>query len=547
MLRIWDSTTLEPVSLHLKDARTSEQLIALSKASNFNVFADATRFSPTSSPLSMDADQSLLDWVLETSDEERLTWRRSRERTLLFWKEPDVVAKVKALLAETEKQKLTEAIEVTPEEDNNLPTLPIIYQSAPMDEAKLFLADYLQKQKGWDGQSPLQLEFKLSELPPEATAELLRLIRSTSSGFVQDRQRQWMEDAVWLSDQGWQNARLGYASSPIGGNTALLAVHVIDGNDQVFAPIEGLSVITPPATQAPINVEEVAGNGTAQATAENSPALPEANLSADTALARPISLEVNDATLSELLVEMQKQGGVSFESSPNLLSASRVTARAAALPLNEVMNALTELYGVGWAKAPDGAYRMQSKLSPARVGALQVGDSSWFSYWHSSSVKNGAPARLTLSQPIDWQSQLLNADVDVAELQTPEGVAVSSLPAELQSLIRQAVEQYWAVNLMRQYYDAFAAPDILPEARIGEVMVVVSPVQEQAPVPAPTRKSLRAPVNSAPVVKVALVDGDAVAYSYSIPGPAMRQIMADRMEKAREWQEKLKKHLQKQQ
>lgn len=542
MFPIWDSTTLEPVSLHLKDARTSEQLIALSKASNFNIFADATRFSPIAPPVSMEADQSLLDWVLETSDEEHLTWRRSKERTLLFWKEPDVVATVKALVTETEKQKPTEATEVIEEEGRKVPTTPIVYQSAPMDEAMLFFADYLQTQKGWDGQSPLQLEFKLSELPPQAIAELLRLIRSNSSGNVQDRQKKWMQDAVWLSEQGWQKARLSYASPPGGRNAALLAVHVIEGNAHVFAPIEALSVITPTVTQAPADAEEAVGTGTAPATAEFSASLSEANLSGDTALANPISLEVKAATLGELLGEMQQQSGVALEISPDLLAASRVTARAAAFPLSEVMNSLTELYGVGWAKVPNGAYRMQSELSPARAGALQVGDSSWFSYWHSSAVKNIAPARLTLNQPMDWRSQLLNANVNMAELQTPEGIAVSSLPVELRTLVRQSVEQYWAVDLMRQYYDAFAAPSVLPDERVGEVQVVVSPAQKQAP--DPTRKGPRVLVSNAPVLKVALVDGNTEVYSYSIPGPAMRQFVADRTGKARQWQEDLNNRLQ---
>ena len=536
MFPIWEPTTVEPVRLQLKEARTSDQLLALSKASNFNVFADATQFAPTSLPISMDADQSLLDWVLGTSDVERLTWRRSRERTLLFWKEPDVVATVKALAMEVEERKSAKITQVT-SEDEKVFANPFVDPIAPvpMDEAILFFADYLQQQKGWNGQSPLQMEFKLSELPPQAIAELLRLVRFTYGDYTQDKQKHWMQEALWLSDQRWQNARLSYVSPPMGNglDQALLAVHVVEGKSHIFSRIEGLSVITPPATPAPANAEELAG--TTPATADNAASLPEANLSGDAELARPISLEVKAATPSELLAAMQQQSGVKFETSPDLRSTFRVTARAAALPLREVMNALTELYGVGWAKAPEGAYRMQRKLSPARAGALQVGDSAWFSYWHSSAVENVVPARLTLSQPIDWQSELLRANVDTAALQAPDGIAVSSLPTELQTLVRQSVEQYHAVDLMRQYYDAFAAPDVLPDERVGEVRVVVNPAQKQAP--APNSKGSRDLVSNAPILEVALIDGDTKVYSYSIPGPVMRQVIAKRAGKARKWQE----------
>ena len=519
MLNIWEPSTLQPVDLRLEKAQTSDQLIALSKASQFNIFADATHFSPPSIPLSMAGEKSLMEWVLETASQERLTWRRSREGTLLFWKEPDVTSTVKSLISETAELPLDEGADPVSE-----PPGSSLFDRLPREKAEIFLADYLQGQHGWDGQSPLQLKFKLSELPTEAATELLRIARADLGRSEGEKMESWRSDALWLSDQSWQSARVSY-SQPPGRPDTLLTVNITKGNTQKFMPLEGLAAAPSPAEDDPADATPAINKPAAAPSLSFLSALAK-----DTALNSTISLEVKEMGLRELLSTIQQQSDVKIELSPEFSTEQRVTARASELPLYEVMSALSELYGVGWVKTTAGTYQMQARLSPVRAAALRVGDPSWFNYWHSQSVRNIAPERLILDQPIDWQSEFGKAGLNGEGIQTPEGVAFSSLPTELQSLIRRAVEHHYAVDLIRRYFEAFATADALPPESSNAVEVWVSPLPQEPP-RVPARKSLRPPVNTSPLLKVALVDNGGEAYSYSIYSLQMRQLAAKRVEK----------------
>ncbi len=533
MLDIGDITTLQMVRLDLNNARTSDQLLALSKAGDFNIFADATRFSSTSEPLSMNETQYFYHWVLETAEQEHLTWRRSRERTLLFWKQPDVLAAVKDLATEIEAQPPKQGAEATTTEvttgERALKAIlkTPLYKELPWQEAELYLADYLQEQKGWDGKSALELEFKLSEMPPQAAAELLRLAHTKTDDSTQKKQKFWSDETAWFSDQLWQNARLFYTVPPTRNKSGktFLTVSITSGDTQNFAPLEGRFLMFPLEQQKSERVE-VSMVTLPETVAKERDALPLLSaqaLSNDKALTSAISLQFKEASFSELLSEMQKQSGVGFELSPALGDTRRVTVRTAALPVRDVMDALSELYGVGWAKTPIGAYQMQSKLSPARVRALQIGNSAWFDYWHSYAVRKAAPARLKVHDPIDWPSVLRNAGIDESSLRAPNGVAVAELPTELQTLIRAAVEQGTAMDLMRQYYEAFPDSAVLTEASPNAITVSVSPMQQ--PKLPPVRRGSRPPVNNSPLLKVALLENGAEVYSYFIGGLQAREVL----------------------
>ena len=515
MLEMWDTSTIRPVSLRLENAQTSEQLIAFSKASGFNVFADATHFSPASSPVSLDAEKLIRDWILETASQEHLSWRRSRERTLLFWKEPDVVSVAKALVAETQNQRPKETEAATPQKTRDRPVNLMRDRIIAAKEIELLLANYLQEQQGWDGKSPVKLEFNLSELPPQTATKVRGFAVSSLKQSKQDQQKSWLQDAAWLSDQHWQTARLLYAKPP-GQPDPLLAVYITDGKAQLFMPLENLSVLPLPAAQKPEAAEAVA-------LAEKKPAL-EIDLSGEAVLSSPISLEVKEIGLSDLLSELQKQSGATFEISPDVNAARRLTARVSSVPIREIMEAISELYGIGWAKTEGGAYLMQSKLSPTLARALQVGDTSWYSYWRSPSREKSAPERLTLYYPLDWQGKLMEAGFNGTEMQGPEGMAFSDLPTELQTLARTAIEQHYAVDLMRQYYEAFDSSASIPESN-EEITLSVSPAP-QLPIVAGRKRPL---IDNSPLLKVALMNGTTEFFTYGISGPQMRQMLAESM------------------
>lgn len=536
---MWDSAILRQVRLRLENAKTSEQLITLAKASEFNIFADATLFPSTSQPVTIDTSNYLRSWILETASVEQLSWRRTGERTLLFWKEPDVIAVTKALIAETKAQTITQTTAQTDEKEARmLASMARASQNTESQETGLFLADYLQKQRGWDGKSPLRLEFKLSELPPQLATELLGTTRSSLNRSRQDNRRRWMEDAPWLSDESWRGARLLY-SQPPRQPRAILAVRSTKGNVQNLAALEGRTLLSPPMVEKQQNGE----TALIQPLTKDFPNLTGEELAKEEGLANPISLEVKEATLGDLLSEMQKQGGVTLKLSPVLDSRRRVTARATALPLYQVMNALNDLYGIGWAKAPDGSYLMQSELSPARAGALQIGDPDWFQYWRSQAVQKIAPARLTLDEPVDWQSELLKAGVDEAMLRAPDGVAVSALPPELQTLVRRAVESYFALKLMSEYDKAFVTPTALSKGREEDVTVRVAPPEHRRTV----RRGNGPPIDISPLLKVTLVEDGEAVYSFDVHGPQARQDIAEMVRRSHKSQEALQQMVERRQ
>ncbi len=536
---MWDETIRQQVKLRLDNAKTSDQLIALSRAADFNVFADATHFSASSQPVSLEMENELRDWIFETASQERLSWLRTEERTFLFWTEPDVVQTVKSLVAEIKSQRLAKATAQTDEKGTKeTPPLRLLgpsqgpFQITKTQEMGIFLADYLQKQRGWDGKSPnLQLEFKLSELPPEAAAELLSIARSTINRSNQSKRQSWMRDADWLSGEIWPGARLLYAS-PFAKMKPILAVKGTLSNMETFQGLENSKIFSRPAPARQAAAEIPDG----QPQAENFPLLRQEELQREVSLARPVTFEVKEATVSDLLAQMQDQGGVTLKISPHLLSRQRVTARVSTLPLYRAMNALSRLYGVGWAKAPDGSYSVQSDLSPVRAQALQIGAPEWFSYWRSRAIRQEfAPPRLILDERVDWEGEFLKAGVDEAALRAPNGVAVSVLPAELQSLIRRAVEETYALRLMRDFDDAFARPEALLEGHEEDVMVRVRPPET----PTAMQMGRGRMIATTPPLRVDLVDRGEAVYNFSVPGPQARQVVQETIRRRHEWEERI--------
>ena len=531
---MWRPPLTQQVNLRLENARASEQLLAIAQASELNIFADATHFSTTSPPVSLEAENSARDWILETASVERLSWRQTGERTFLFWKEPDVPSVAKSLVAELKTSQPELALLGTPE-DKKSESLRIInngWNRRIEQEAGLVLADHLQEQRGWDGQSPLQAEFKLSELPPETAAKLLGIAQSNLDRLTEGKQRRLIQDTDWFSDESWRSARVLY-SKPRFLPQPLLAVRIKDSKGLVFSRLEGRSINFPPSSQKPEKVSAAMQNAKETLAEVKADAL--AN---DASLASLVTLQVKAATLDELLSAMKEQSGIAFQISPNIDATQRVTAYASALPLHQVMDALSNLYGVSWTKTPDGSYLMQTALSPARIGVLQVGDTAWFQYWRSDGVRNAAPPRLTLDQPVDWQNELLKAGINEAALRTPDGVALSSLPKELQTLIRQAIEEAQAVEIIRQYNDGFA-----PSA-IGENQEAITVRVSPAPPQAPVRVGAATRTNNSLALQATLVKAGKEIYGFSVYGPKERLAIAESIAQTRERQANFQQRLE---
>ena len=509
MLEMWDKIALQPTKYRVENARTSEQLLALGDAGRINIFADATHFSANSQPVSMDADYILRNWVFEIAGQEHLSWRRSSEQTLLFWKEPDVVSIAKTLLAETARSQ-AEQMENPKGPEASISPRP---DSSYLDIA-LYLADYLEKEQGWDGKSPLTSQFKLFELPAQESTGIMSAINQQQKNANQGKQSFWTSNAAWLRDENWQNARLLY-SQPPAQPTPILAVKISQGNAQSFTSLQGRAIMFPNSVERP----QFNAGKAIPINNENSVMMSQQELSTDVALAVPVSLQIKEANVKEVLSEMQKQSGVTFEVSPTFDSRQRVTARTFSYPLQQTMKALSEVYGVGWTKTGAGTYRMQSALSPTHTAMLQVGDTLWYSYWRSPIVRDAVPADMILDEPIDWQREFVQAGFDASQLQAPEGVAIADLPLELQTIIRQSIEQSFATDLLKDYHDAF---DTFTPMRVDEITVSVSPTGTQ-----PRQRGINRLARKQPLLQAELIKNGESIGSFPIYDQQMRQVVGN--------------------
>lgn len=162
----------------------------------------------------------------------------------------------------------------------------------------------------------------------------------------------------------------------------------------------------------------------------------------EAALATHVSFEVKRLPLSELLSQLQKQSGVTLASDKGFMAEKvLVTARIREMPLWNVMNVLSRMYGVVWQKESENSYTLSAGSRPAaQLQLLQTGDME-----HALSVQE--------AQNQEQESAAL-ADEVVAYatpyvLRSAEGMPFASFPEELRNRIRQRLEKTAALQLIR--------------------------------------------------------------------------------------------------
>lgn len=144
-----------------------------------------------------------------------------------------------------------------------------------------------------------------------------------------------------------------------------------------------------------------------------------------------VSFEARRLSLSELLAILSKQSGVRLVAEPDVRADVRVSARVDNLPLSIVMASLSRLYGVEWTKQGDTYTMRRSTLGPLHEKLLTVGA--------TARTENQAE-----SKERDERLELLAAEVmdtvGLEALSKRGGVAVASLPADLQQRLRDWYE-----------------------------------------------------------------------------------------------------------
>lgn len=139
----------------------------------------------------------------------------------------------------------------------------------------------------------------------------------------------------------------------------------------------------------------------------------------DEALAVKVSFEVKRRAVRDLLADLSAQSGVAFTVNTDSATANKkVTARAKEMPLAQVMDALSGLYDVTWARVPGGYALRESEANPLERDLLRLGDLD------ALEARAVLQDRETRS---DWLEETLK-NMDEAALNAPDGVAVSTSP-----------------------------------------------------------------------------------------------------------------------
>ena len=189
------------------------------------------------------------------------------------------------------------------------------------------------------------------------------------------------------------------------------------------------------------------------------------DLKQQTALRVPVSFEARRRPLSEVLADLQRQGGVELSAGePAKIADFKVTAHVEALPLAEVLLSLARLYGFEWDKNGE-AYVI---ISPGAVGL----DHSLLQLGAPDSIEQQSHLQSWRErQGIDWLQQVTQFTTET-ELRAGQGVPLTAMAPELQTRLRHPIELPAAARLVGAY--AQAIPGVIEENRLRVTVLAAS-------------------------------------------------------------------------
>ena len=432
----------EPIAPTREELRVDEAIVALSKTSKFNLIADVTsigadthvapfpasplaraqKWTPTFGSVSGDLQEAAGLAALPFDDS-----------TFLLWKRPDVVETANALLV---AGKL------------NAPPLPDEFGIART------LGDFRKNSTGWTTDLPdfSDLTLRVGDVPSATRAPILSLLRYAML-------RPDLKRELLLSDSFWKTARVKVApnyDTTTGKNAPVVFVGGQDENGQatpflrVFGdsplePLDGdihgsLYPVVPVGVDAPLApIEEEA--------APVVPGLTATELEDQARLQTPISFEIKRRPLSSVLADVTKQSGIALSQTPNV-PAILVTARIEKMPLSGLMAALGRLCGASWHQSATGYELQEQPMEPWQKLLLQSGQGDFQS---KNTISQFDP---DFAQSLrDLEQAIVDESGD--EAGQPEGAPVSALSDDVQTQLKQRVQNTAASALVRAYTNAF--------------------------------------------------------------------------------------------
>jgi len=501
-----------------------DRILSVSHSAKANVIIDSTSLSVSGEDVSLQAEDDVRGKLLDIAYVDRLSLRQIDNRTFLLWSEPDTTALIKTLIADNGRVS-QHAVSAQPESD----IFGDLFPDVDNQRVGILIADYLQRKYTWDGQSAsINVEFKLSEMPTESATALLHVAHVKTDKANAQRQKSWLSDTAWLSDDLWRSARVGYFQTP--SKEMVLAVRGTDGQRDYFMSLERLTTLSKVEWHPTEDKAAPQDNDK-----EIDEKLTPTSLQNEKSLASSVSFEAVDVPLKTLLDEMQKSAGVNFVSSPNLLLSKKVTASVSDMPLYSVMNALTQLYGIKWARKTNGDYVAAMGLSPSQIDALQLGDYQWFRYWAEPARRTVAPAELKLPELVNLKTALADAGIEEQQLLQPQGVELSTLPEKLRDLIRQNIEGDVSARMVAQYQSAFSDNSELPDQIGASMSIQVKPSTNRVIIGSGAQS-----INTAPPLNAALIVDGKEVYTFGVYGQQARQAIEAQIQQYENLQEKMK-------
>lgn len=161
--------------------------------------------------------------------------------------------------------------------------------------------------------------------------------------------------------------------------------------------------------------------------------LDEHTLAGEAELQAPVTFEARRHKLADVLAALQAQSGVALAIAPGSpLAARRLTARARAMPLAQVLASLSRLYGAAWAR--NGAALEMTANGRSDIENVQ---------WKLNSTF-GNSLRAAEADPIDWNKTVAGLNANWLKA---GGVTTQDLPAATAQKLRDQMESHDVIRL----------------------------------------------------------------------------------------------------
>lgn len=453
-----------------RNAFPEEDLLSVARGSGTNILVDSTSIPASLAPEEIDPAtrgpaQDVVNALVSAAQTYHLSSQRLAPNTFVAWPEPDqrvialAVAQGEGFGAEKgnsspEKFATQLLAFFHPQQANANDAAPVNHQRATRQGNDQRAAVPTQVQ-----------EFELSQLPIDLRSQVVAFVLNQEQGFTP---RDYAE--LWLRPEVWQKARLVYSADDptIGGTYRTLLVHYVLETPQgrflmSLDAFEGASRATPlgptatqaatapPTEETPLRILSV---NEAQAATDAKPVLvddvlrpsgaalkvlEEENRNPDLPseeLAAKVSVDATRQPLGQFLSEVTKSSKIALELPTDKDEQKlMISAHVQDMPLSDLMNTLSRLYGANWVKDGIQTWRLVAgHRSPVEMELQRVGFLPWYKFREvNTSARNLRKANFDT-----FAAQLvIEAGNDIL---SPTGIPLSSLSPNSQKELRNQVE-----------------------------------------------------------------------------------------------------------